>query len=148
MAASYIYNRILHSALNIETPHKKLYGKDADLSHLKTIGVRAFVQIKHPNKLGHTPWEGMVCDFSETECNLSGTQKRVGESRNVVFIETSPNRLPAARRLSQQQGLESPLYDFSDDTLDDNYVSHDDMLWDVQNYTFALDSASARLPER
>ena len=29
--------------------------------------------------------------------------------------------------------------DFSHDTLDDNYVSHDDMLPDVQNYTSALD---------
>ena len=31
--------------------------------------------------------------------------------------------------------LESPSYDFSDD----NYVLHDDMLQDVQNYTSALD---------
>ena len=44
-----------------------------------------------------------------------------------------------ARRLSPQQDLESPSCDFSDDTLDDNYVSHDDMLRDVQNYTSALD---------
>ena len=61
------------------------------------------------------------------------------ESRNVVFIETPPNLLPAARRLSQQQNLESPLYDFNDDTLDDSYVSLDGMLWDVHNYTSARD---------
>ena len=65
--------------------------------------------------------------------------KTTTESKNVVFIETSPNLLPATRLLSSQQGLESPSYDFSDDTLDDNYVSHDDMLRDVQNYTSALD---------
>ena len=46
MAASYICNWISHSALNTETPYKKLYGKDADLSHLKIIGARAFVHIK------------------------------------------------------------------------------------------------------
>ena len=79
MATSYICNRILPSALNMETPYKKLHGKDADLSHLKIIGAKTFVQIKNPNKLGHTSWEGMVCDFSETESNSchSGTQKRV-----------------------------------------------------------------------
>ena len=37
MVASYICNRIPHSPLNMETPYKKLYGKDADLSHLKII---------------------------------------------------------------------------------------------------------------
>ena len=67
MAASYICNRIPHSAMNIETPYKKLYGKDADLPHLKIIGARAFVHITNSNKLGHTSWEGMVCGFSETK---------------------------------------------------------------------------------
>ena len=65
--------------------------------------------------------------------------RRMMESRNGVFVETQLNLLPAARWLSPQQDLESPSYDFSDDTLDDNYVSHDDMLRDVQNYTSALD---------
>ena len=147
MAASYICNRIPHSALNMETLYKKLYGKNADLSHLKIIGARAFVHMKNPNKLGHTSWEGMVCGFSETESNSyrlwNPNTRRVveskKESRNVVFIETPPDLLPAARRLSPQQDLESPSYDFNDDTLDDNYVSHDDMLRDVQNYTSALD---------
>ena len=53
----------------METWYKKTYGKDADLSHLKSIGARAFVRIKNPNKLGHTSWEGMVCGFSETDSN-------------------------------------------------------------------------------
>ena len=142
MAASYICIRVPHSAVNMETPYKKLYGKDADLSHLKIIGARAFVRIKNPNKLGHTSWKGMVYGFSETESNSyriwNPKTRRVVESRNVVFIATPPNLLPAARRLSPQQDLNSPSYDFSDDTLDDNYVSHDDMLRDVQNYTSTL----------
>ena len=85
----------------------------------------------------------MVCGFSKTESNSSRIwnpkARRMVESRNVVFIETSPNLLPATRRLSPQQDLESPSYDFSDDTLEDNYISHDDMPRDVQNYTSALD---------
>ena len=142
MAASYICNRIPHLTLDMETPYKKLYGKSADLSHLEIIGVRAFVNIRNSNKLRHTSWEGMVCGSSETESNSyriwNPKTRRVVESRNVVFIETPPNLLLVARRLSPQQDLESPSYDFSDDTLDDNYVSHDDMLRDVQNYTSAL----------
>ena len=48
MAASYVCNRFSHSTLNMETPYKKLCGKDADLSHLKIIGARVFVHIKKP----------------------------------------------------------------------------------------------------
>ena len=61
------------------------------------------------------------------------------ESRDAVLIEIPPNLLPTTRRLSPQQDLKSPSNDFSDDTLKSNYVSHDDILRDVQNYTFALD---------
>ena len=143
MVASYICNRIPHSALNMETPYKNLYARHADLSHLKIIGARAFVHIKNMNKLGHTLWEGMVGGFSETESNSyriwNPKTCRAVESRNVVTVEAPPNLLPEERRLSPQQDLESPSYDFSDDTLDDNYVSHDDMLRDVQNYTSTLD---------
>ena len=71
MTASYICNWIPHSALNIETPCKKLYGKDSDLYHLKIIGARAFADIKNSNKVSvaRTSWERMVCSFSETEIN-------------------------------------------------------------------------------
>ena len=129
--------------LNMETPYKKLYGKDADLSHLKIIGARAFRQIKNPNKLDHTSWEWIVCGFSETESNScriwSLRTRRAVKRRNVVIIERPPKLVPATRRLSPQQALVSPSYDFSDDMLDDNYVPHDDMLRDVQNYTSTLE---------
>ena len=84
-----------------------------------------------------------MCGFSETESNSyliwNPKKRRVVKCRNAVLIETPPNLLPATNRLSPQQDLQSPVYDFSDGTLDDNYVSHDDMLRDVQNYTSALD---------
>ena len=143
MTAPYICNPIPHSALSMETPYKKLYGKEADLSHLRIISARAFIHIRNPNKLGHTSWERIVCSFSEIESNFyricNPKTRRVVESRSIVIIETSPNLLPAARRVSPQQDLGSPSYDFSDDTIADNYVSRDDMLRDVQNYTSALD---------
>ena len=37
LTAEYLCNRVLHSALQMETPHKVLYGKDDDLSHFKVI---------------------------------------------------------------------------------------------------------------
>ena len=143
MVPSHICNRILHTVLNMETLYKNLYGKNAHLSRLKIIGTRAFVPFKNPNKLGHTSWEGMVCGFGETESNSyriwNPKMRRVVESRIAVFFVTPPNLVPATRRLSPQQDLESPSYDVSDDTLDDRYLSHDDMLRNVQNYTSAID---------
>ena len=38
MAAAYLKNRTLHKALNMETPFKMLYEKEADLSHFCVIG--------------------------------------------------------------------------------------------------------------
>ena len=46
LTAAYLSNRSPHSALGMETPYKKLYGKEADLSILKIIGARAFVHIE------------------------------------------------------------------------------------------------------
>ena len=135
MTASYLYNRISHSAFKMETPYKMLYGKDADLSHLRII--------KDAKKLGHTSWEGMVRGFSQSKSNSfriwNPKTNRVVESRNVVFNETPPHLLPPSRRLSSLQGLEDPTFDFSDHILDDNYISREDMIQDVQDYTSVLD---------
>ena len=133
MAAAYTCNRIPQLALNMKTPYEKLYGKDptSRISSHRRKGLRTK---QKPNKIGHAPWEGMVCGFSETESNShriwNSNTRRVVESRNVVFIETPPNLLPATRRLSPQQNFESLSYDFSRDALDDNYVSYDNMLRD------------------
>ena len=89
MAASHICKRIPHSALTMETSYKKLYGNDADLSHLKLIGARAFVHIKNPNKLGHTSWEGMVCGFNETVSTSSKNASRDGEQERHFHRNTA-----------------------------------------------------------
>ena len=51
LAATYLCNRIPHSGLDMETPFERLYGKEANLSHLKIIGARALVHIKNVKKL-------------------------------------------------------------------------------------------------
>ena len=65
LTAAYLCNRVPHSAIQIKTPHKVVYGKDADLSHIKIFGVRAFVPIDDSTKLRYTSWDGIVCDFSK-----------------------------------------------------------------------------------
>ena len=143
LTTTYLCNRVSHSALKMETPYKVLYGKEADLSHLKIIGPRAFVHIKDSTKLGHTSWEGMVCDFSENESNSyrvwNPKTRRVVEARNVVFIETAPHLIPQPSQPSPLHRLQSSSLKFTEDTLDDNYVSNEEMLQDVRDYTAALD---------
>ena len=67
MTAFYLCNRIPHSVLKMETPCKMLFRKDADIYHLRIIGARALVHIKHAKKLDHTLWEGMVHGFGQNE---------------------------------------------------------------------------------
>ena len=143
LTTTYLCNRVPHSALKMETPYKVFYGKEADLSHLKIIGSRAFVHIKDSTKLGHTSWEGMVCGFSENESNSyrvwNPKTRRVVEARNVVFIETPPHLIPQPSQPSPLHRLQSSSLKFTEDTLDDNYVSNEEMLQDVRDYTAALD---------
>ena len=54
-------------------------------------------------------------------------------------IEIPPQLLPPCRRLSPLQEMEAPTFDFSDNSLDDNFTSREDMIQDVQDYTCALD---------
>ena len=51
LTAAYLFNRMPHSGLDMETPFKWLYGKEVNLSHLKIIGARAFAHIKDAKKL-------------------------------------------------------------------------------------------------
>ena len=143
LTTTYLCNQVPHSALKMETPYKVLYGKEADLSHLKIIGSRAFVHIKDSTKLGHTSWKGMVCGFSENESNScrvwNPKTRRVVEARNVVFIETPPHLIPQPSQPSPLYRLQSSSLKFTEDTLDDNNVSNEEMLQDVRDYTAALD---------
>ena len=56
-----------HSGLDMKMPFKRLYGKEANLSHLKIIGARAFVHIKDVKEMEPKSWEGMLWGFSENE---------------------------------------------------------------------------------
>lgn len=50
----------------METPYKKIYGKEADLRLLKVIGARAFAHIEtHTKTLSSEDWEGRLCGYSK-----------------------------------------------------------------------------------
>ena len=51
LTAAYLCNRMSHSGLDMKTPFNRLYGKEANLSHLKIIDARALVHIKDAKKL-------------------------------------------------------------------------------------------------
>ena len=134
--ATYFCSRLLHSGFDMETPFKRLFGKEANLLHIKIIGARAFVHIKDAKKLEPRSREGMLCGFSEDEalsyriCNPNS--RGVVESRNVTFFETPPHLTPRRTRLS-------PLRELSPADLVDNYVSIGDLLWDARDYAAVLD---------
>ena len=58
--------------------------------------------------------------------------RRVGESRNVAFIETPPQLIPQPTRLS-------PLRELPPAESVDKYASTDDLLRDARDYTAVLD---------
>ena len=69
VAASYPCDRTPHPTLKMKTPHKMLYGKGIDLSHLRIIDAREFVDVEDVTTLDHASWEGMVCGFRQSENN-------------------------------------------------------------------------------
>ena len=86
LTMTYLCNRMPHS------------GKEANLSHLKIIGARAFAHNKEAKKLEPKSWEGMLCGFSEDEALShrvwNPKTRRVVKSRNVTFIKTPAHLIP------------------------------------------------------
>ena len=142
MAVTYLKNRTPHKALKMETPFKMLHGEKADLSHIRVIGARTFVNTKSSKKLDAAAWEGKVCGYSEgskTYRVWNSKTHHVVESRKFTFIETPPHLLPPPSEFSPLQDLVPPSWDLDDDILDNDYISYDDLLWDIRDYTGVLD---------
>ena len=90
--AVYLSKRASHASLADETPYKTLYGKDANLGHLRAIGARAFVHVEtHTKKPEHRAWEGRLVSYSMDSKSFriyNASTRCVRESRNVSFIGT------------------------------------------------------------
>ena len=94
-----------------ETPFKMLRGKEADVSHLRIIGVRTSVHMKDSRKLDASVWEGKVCGFSKESKSYQVWNpkiRRVVQSRNNTFIETPPYLLHLPFKLFPLQDLVPP----------------------------------------
>ena len=131
-----------YKALKMETPFKMLHGEEAVLSPLRVIGARAFVHIKDSRTLDVAVWEGKVCGYSDESKSYrvwNPKTHRVVESRDVTFIKTPPHLLPPPSKLSPLQDLVPPSWDIDDDPLNNDYISYDDLLRDVRDYTGVLD---------
>ena len=100
MTAAHVSNRVPHSALKMETPYKRLYGVEADLSYTRVIGTQAFVHIDTyvPKlKLRAVPARLVGYAFDSKGYRLwDPVGKKVIESRNVAFIESPARLLPPA----------------------------------------------------
>ena len=129
-AAVYISNRTPHAAIKNETPNKRLYGKEANLGHLRTIGARAFVHVEtHGRKLDQRAWEGRLVGYSFDSLSYRVYNPATGtvrESRNVIFIET-PTAMPEP---DLANGLEEGEFTYDD---------VDDMVRDIRNYSSNID---------
>ena len=128
--AVYLSNRVPHAALGNITPYRALYDNDADLGHLRAIGARAFVHVEtHTRKLDPKACKGRLCGYSMDSKSFriyNPAKGNARESRNVIFIETSPT-LPGPAPAS---GLTDGQFPNED---------KDDLLRDVMDYTSYLD---------
>ena len=128
--AVYLSNRVPRAALGIITLYKALYGKDANLGHLRAIGARAFVHVEtYTRKLDPKAWEKRLCGYNmdNKSCRIyNPVEWNVRESRNVIFIETPPT-LPDPAPAS---GLTDGEFTYED---------NDDLLRDMMDYTMHLD---------
>ena len=89
-----------------------------------------------PRSWNPSPGKECLCGFSENEALSyqvwNPKTRRVVESRNVTFIETSSHLISQPARLS-------PLRELPPAKLVDDYASTDDLLRDARDYTAVLD---------
>eukprot|EP00903_Cladosiphon_okamuranus_P019947 g18331.t2 len=82
----FLVNRLPHKALKGDTPYRRMFGKQANLSFLHIIGSRAFVRVEgHTTKLQARAWEGALVGYdndSPTFRIYNRTTGRITSSRN------------------------------------------------------------------
>ena len=132
LTASYLSNRAPHAALGNKTPFQALYGKPAHLGHLRAIGARAFAHIETITRtMDARAWEGRFVRYSTDSTSFRvyhPENRKVRESRNVVFIET-PSVVPDPDLMLDEGALE--------------YHEPDDLVRDLRNYATRLDLGSS-----
>ena len=86
------------SSLGGKTPFVMMLGKEANLSTLRAIGARAFVQIEHYQmNFDDTFWEGKHCDYVWYSKNYPLDTHKVVKSRNVDNAQNKSRAGPEAQ---------------------------------------------------
>ena len=139
MATAYLKNRTPHKALKMETPFKMLHGEEADLLHLRVVGAKPFVHIKDSKISTPRPGKGEGAAIAR-RANLtkSGTQSLTAlwREKRHHYRDTAVPASPAFKGLFVARSG-PPSWDL-DDTLDNDYISYDNLLRDVRDYTGVL----------
>ena len=100
------------------------------------------MHIKDSRKLDAAAWEGKVdsCSGEKKYYRVWNPKThRVVKRKNATFIVIPTHLLLSPSELSPLQYLISPFWDLDGDTLDKDYISYDDLLRDVRDYTGVLD---------
>ena len=124
--------QLLRSKATRRRPGHSVYCQHRVLGHLRN----------EPN-----PLSLLEVRKSRTSPTCTG-ERTVRANRSTAWPRWSQNR-PRSKRhrncfllpggFRRLRGLEDPTFDFSDNSLDDNYTSREDMIQDVQDYTSVLD---------
>ena len=138
--AAYVGNRAPHSALNMQSSYKMLKRTEPDLRIFCIIGAKAFEHIeKRTKKLALKAVEGRLVGYSsnsKSNRKYNPVTRCIMESRNVIFIETPSRLLPPPSEGPQPLMQELPPGDDPDrDNKGHNYITDDDFLFDLRNYT-------------
>ena len=133
ITATYLANRMPHSALQSQAPVTIPFGVPAKLDNLRTIGARAFVHVEtYTSKLEDKTWEGRLCGYSMSSKAYriySNKTGRVIESRNVIFIETPASILADATEGNTTGDAVSAHEDSSRvENTDDICITHSEVI--------------------
>ena len=136
--AAFLGNRAPHSAIDMRSPYKMLYGTESDLRLLRVIGAQAFVRIEtYSKKLQLKVVEGRLVGHSNNSKSYrtyNPATRRIMESRNVIFIETTSRLFPPSLEETSQEIIPP-----SNGMDDHNDITDDDFLRDLHHYTSVLE---------
>ena len=142
--AAYVGDRAPHSALNIQSSYKMLKGTEPDVRILRVIGARAFVHFeRRTKKLVFNAVEGRLMGYSINSKRyraFNPVTRCIIESRNVISIETPLRLCLPPSEGPQRLMLELPPGDDpGHDNKGHNYITDDDFLRNLRNYTSLVD---------
>jgi hypothetical protein len=109
--AVYLINRMPTSSLGGDTPYHDLFGKHADLSHLRSIGCRAYAHVydHERKKLDDKAWRGILLGYDDSSPSYRIYDPDLGKVRRTVHVTFDEDIFPAKQ--GQATEAEIPISD-------------------------------------